>query len=244
MRCVPSSLPFAPSAFVSTSVCDRSLFSTTKSEVKLFLRIKAVRPLHIIAHPSNLPLFVLPLPSPRRLNRACLSGLLEQFILADVEPVPSRYLYLPSPTNPLQESHRVKLLVGAIEMALEQETILAIARVVSTFSENLSPSSPPPPPLPSSSSSSPPPLPAIPGGDSPAASGGAGLSPPVVPLPPATAGGGSTGSGDMSMPMLPPGVSVSVVVDLAAMSVALAEGGANVAAVALSAAHCKVNVST
>lgn len=45
------------------------------------------------------------------------------------------------------------------------------------------------------------------------------------------------------MPMVPPGVSVSVVVDLAAMSVALTDGGVNVAAVALNAAHCKVNVS-
>ncbi|CAN0410490.1 unnamed protein product [Ectocarpus sp. 12 AP-2014] len=44
------------------------------------------------------------------------------------------------------------------------------------------------------------------------------------------------------MPMLPPGLTVSIVVDLAAVSVALTEAGVNVAAVALSAAHCKVNV--
>ncbi|CAN0422224.1 unnamed protein product, partial [Ectocarpus fasciculatus] len=43
------------------------------------------------------------------------------------------------------------------------------------------------------------------------------------------------------MPMLPPGLSVSIVVDLAAVSIALTEAGVNVAAVALSAAHCKVN---
>lgn len=36
---------------------------------------------------------------------------------------------------------------------------------------------------------------------------------------------------------------MSVVVDLAAASIALTERGVNVAAVALSAAHCKVNVS-
>ena len=129
-------------------------------------------------------------------------------------------------------------------MALEQQTILAIMRVVASFSDNLSPRQPSSP-LPSTSPSPPPP--ASPGDDV-RTDPTAGVSPSAF-LPPPVAGdgggggGGNGGSGDVSMPMLPPGVSVSVVVDLAAMSVALTEGGVNVAAVALSAAHCKVNVS-
>lgn len=131
-------------------------------------------------------------------------------------------------------------------MALEQQTILAIVRVVASFSENLSPSQPPPPSSspPSTSTSLPPP--ANPKGDAVRSGSTAGLSPSAAfpPPPAAAAGSGSGGSGDVSMPMLPRGVSVSLVVDLAAVSVALAEDGVNVAAVALSAAHCKVNVSS
>lgn len=133
----------------------------------------------------------------------------------------------------------MKLLVGAVEVALEQETILAIMGVVASFSENLSPSSSTPPPSPP---------PANPGdGDAARSGSAAGLSPSAFPPPPQATGNGggssSSGSGGVSMPMLPRGVSVSVVVDLAAMSIALTEGGVNVAAVALSGAHCKVNVS-
>ncbi|CAM9800180.1 unnamed protein product, partial [Scytosiphon promiscuus] len=143
-----------------------------------------------------------------------------------------------------QESHRVKLLVGDIEVALEQETILAVMRVVDSLSSNLPSSS-------SSSSSStssppPPPSPAL------AAPGDPGRSDTEPVLPSSTptdtgdgrsgveAGAGAEG-GDILVPMLPQGVSVSVVVDLAAASVALTGGGVGVAAVALKAAHCKVN---
>lgn len=121
---------------------------------------------------------------------------------------------------------------------MEQETILAIVRVVASFSDNLSSSSPSPP------STSSPPLPAN-ARDAVRSGSTGGLSPSAFTPPPATGdGGGSGGSGEVSMPMLPRGVSVSIVVDLAAMSIALTAGGVNVAAVALSAAHCKVNVST
>ncbi|CAM9510658.1 unnamed protein product [Pylaiella littoralis] len=149
-----------------------------------------------------------------------------------------------------KESHRVKLLVGAVEVALEQETIIAIMRIVSSLSVT-----PPPPPPPSSSASSLPPPTASPGApvrsDPTPATPSAAPEPSVSEFdatsvkrsPPASMAGGGEGEG-VSMPMLPPGVSVSVVVDLAAMSVALAESGVNIVAVALRAAHCKVNAES
>lgn len=138
--------------------------------------------------------------------------------------------------NPLQESHRVKLLVGAVEVALEQETMLAIVRVVASFSDNLSP--------PAAHDGR-----AVRSGSAAVVSSsadpctGLGDTPAASAPPPAVDGGGDSG-GALSMPMLPRGVSASVVVDLAAVSVALTESGANVVAVALSAAHCKINVRT
>ncbi|CAN0541160.1 unnamed protein product, partial [Ectocarpus sp. 12 AP-2014] len=157
-----------------------------------------------------------------------------------------------------QESHRVKVLLGAIEIGLEQATLLATARVLASFSTEddddvAAAVLPPPPPPPSGSALA---------TTSPPATNAAAASerscleqrPPAAAasaasLPPAdggdngddVGGGGDDGGGEVSMPMLPPGLSVSIVVDLAAVSVALTEAGVNVAAVALSAAHCKVN---
>lgn len=92
---------------------------------------------------------------------------------------------------------------------------------------------------------SPPPPPAL------DTSGGVFLSvSPKTPLVPgaedslATAAVGSDGGGGgLVMPMLACGVSATLVMDVAAISVALTDGGVNVAAVAVCAAHCKVNVS-
>lgn len=128
-----------------------------------------------------------------------------------------------------QETHRVKLVVGAIEVALEQETILAVLRIASSVLVN----SPPPPPLsplvtPDATS-----VPAMPRSE-PCAETAIDLMP---------AGGSDGGGGGLAMPMLPCGVSVTLAVDFAAMSVVLTNARTNVIAVTFGAAHCKVNVS-
>lgn len=59
----------------------------------------------------------------------------------------------------------------------------------------------------------------------------------------ASALGGTVGGDGPSVPVLSQGVSVTIAVDVSALSVALKEAGHNVAAVTACAAHCKVNVS-
>lgn len=135
-----------------------------------------------------------------------------------------------------QETHRVKLVVGAIEVALEQETILAVLRIASSVLVD----SPPPHAsslvtlgaVVSSGSMS---VPATPR-SRPCAEAETGVLP-------AEAGGSDGGGGGLAMPMLPCGVSVTLAVDFAAMSVVLTNARRNVIAVTFGAAHCKVNVS-
>lgn len=145
-----------------------------------------------------------------------------------------------------RETNRVKLVIGALEFALEQATILAVLRVASSAMEQQAPVLAPPSPLSARTASSgavssivrPSSVPAArrvdPGTEA------TGLpSDATVELK-----GGATGGWDgLMMPMLPYGVSATLVVDVAAVSVALTEAGVNVAAVTVYAAHCKVNVS-
>lgn len=145
-----------------------------------------------------------------------------------------------------RETHRVKLVIGALEFALEQATILAVLRVASSAIEQQAPVLAPPSPLPARTASSgavssivrpssvPAPRRADPGAEA------TGLPSDAT----TEVKGGATGGWDgVMMPMLPYGVSATLVVDVAAVSVALTEAGVNVAAVTVCAAHCKVNVS-
>lgn len=137
-----------------------------------------------------------------------------------------------------QETHRVKLLVGAIEVALEQETILAVLRIASSVLVD-SPLPPRPPSpvvtpgraVPTNSRS----IPATPRADS-----CSGTATGVLVTGDGDTNGGGCG---LAMPMLPCGVSVTLSVDFAAMSVVLTNARTNVIAVTFGAAHCKVNVS-
>lgn len=133
-----------------------------------------------------------------------------------------------------QETHRVKLVVGAIEVALEQETIMTVLRIASSVLVD----SPPPPPSPlvtpdAAVPSGSVPVPATPRSE-PCAETATGVSP---------AGDSDGGGSELAMPMLPCGVSVTLAVDFAAMSVVLTNARRNVIAVTFGAAHCKVNVS-
>lgn len=151
-----------------------------------------------------------------------------------------------------RETHRVKLVVGALEFALEQATILAVLRVASSAVEQqqqvqvpvLTPRSPPARASSSGAvSSSPPLLPAVQHAarhEDPGAETTGVLSNAPTEM---RGGGEGEGGGVLTMPMLPYGVSATLVVDMTAISVALTEAGVNVAAVAVCAAHCKVNVS-
>ena len=119
-----------------------------------------------------------------------------------------------------QETHRVKLLVGALEMSLEQETVLALLRIASSAAADRSAPSPASPP------------PVVPPGN---LRGRVGESD--------TDDAGEVESRGPSLPVLAQGVSATLAVDVAAVSVALTEAGRHVAAVTACAAHCKVNVS-
>lgn len=129
----------------------------------------------------------------------------------------------------------MKLVVGAIEVALEQETILAVLRIASSV---LVDSPPPPPPSPLVTPDA-----VVPSGSvvvppMPRSEPCAETAMDVLPA------GDSDGGGDgLAMPMLPCGVSVTLAVDFAAMSVVLTNARTNVIAVTFGAAHCKVNVS-
>lgn len=130
-----------------------------------------------------------------------------------------------------QETHRVKLLVGALEINLEQETVLALLRIASSATV----ASPSPAVLPDSL-----------GGNVSIASPSRRASASLFEgrqMDGAGALGGTVGDDGPSVPVLSQGVSVTVAVDVSALSVALREGGHNVAAVTACAAHCKVNVS-
>lgn len=128
--------------------------------------------------------------------------------------------------------------MGAIEVALEQETILAVSRIASLVLVD----SPPPPPPPRQSPLVTPDA-VVPSGSIsvPATQRSEPYAETVTGVLPA-AGSDGAGSG-LTMPMLPCGVSVTLAVDFAAMSVVLTNARTNVIAVTFGAAHCKVNVS-
>lgn len=180
----------------------------------------------------------------------------------------------------LQESHRVKVLVGALEVYLEQATIMAILRIVSSVAPstaaesqaapfvrsttampskpdttttasdtNVSDGRPQSPPVPSQR------RPTAPvgmttgeGGDvveaikSPPSNGAAAA--PAIGAPGSLSPSMAKKDGAVAMmPMMPRGVAVTLAVDVAAVGVILTESGARVAAVTVSTANCKVNVS-
>lgn len=123
--------------------------------------------------------------------------------------------------------------MGAIEVALEQETIMTVLRIASSV---LVDSPPPPSPL------------VTPGATVPSGSMSVPATPRSGPCAETatgvlTAGDGVGGGGELAMPMLPCGVSLTLAVDFAAMSVVLTNARRNVIAVTFGAAHCKVNVS-
>lgn len=170
-----------------------------------------------------------------------------------------------------QETHRVKLLVGALEICLEQATILALLRIASSAvpppatQSNATPTAIPPTatvlfepaaaaassgPEGSSAMSQPQPTPAL----AFAVEERGVEEVKAAPSDIAAAGGDAdaallevetkSGAGAAMMPMMPSGVTVTLSVDVAAVGVVLTESGARVAAVTVSAANCKVNVST
>lgn len=123
-----------------------------------------------------------------------------------------------------QETHRVKLLVGALEMNLEQETVLALLRIAS--SATMAPDSL--------------------GGHVGVADTSRGASASHTEGRRTDGAGihrGRVGGDGPSVPVLAQGVSVTVAADVSALSVALREAGHNVAAVTACAVHCKINVS-
>lgn len=168
-----------------------------------------------------------------------------------------------------QETHRVKLLVGALEISLEQATILALLRITSSAM-----------PRPGTRAKATPaalsptatvllePAAVSSGRQHPSAMPQPSLTPTLaVPAEEvgeeevkaahpdvATTEGESdsalleaeakSSAGAMMIPMMPSGVTVTLSVDVAAVGVVLTESGARVAAVTISAATCKVNVST
>lgn len=126
----------------------------------------------------------------------------------------------------------MKLLLGALEFALEQETIMAVLRIASSVVTDFSPLATPDGAVLSASPTT------------AAEPSAAGLNIDAVSaIAQKDSSSGSGGGGELLMPMLPNGVSATLAVDVAGISVALTEAGVNVAAVTVSAAHCKVNVS-
>lgn len=180
----------------------------------------------------------------------------------------------------LQESHRVKLLVGALEVYLEQATIMAILRIVSSVAPSTAAESQAAP-IVQPTTAMPFKPDATAAADDTSVSDGGPQSPsvasqrrPTAPLGIATGEGGdaveaitsppsngvaaapavgapglpspSTAKNDGAvtmMAMMPSGVAVTLAVDVAAIGVILTESGARVAAVTISTANCKVNVS-
>ena len=125
----------------------------------------------------------------------------------------------------------MKLLVGALEMNLEQETVLALLRIASSATV----ASPSPAVVPDSL-----------GGNIGVADPSRRSSASHIEgrqMDGAGALGGTVGGDGPSVPVLSQGVSVTIAVDVLALSVALREAGHNVVAVTACAAHCKVNVS-
>lgn len=155
----------------------------------------------------------------------------------------------------------MKIVIGTLELSLEQATVLALLRIVSsvmtqTQSTSAATGNTPVmiPTSPSAAASDASGSRAIPGLGAcetgrEESKGESGTPSHVDPVEKGGVGGikGGGHEGSVAVPMIPmllSGVTVTLAVDVAAVSVALTEAGAGVAAVTLTAAHSTVIVST
>lgn len=150
---------------------------------------------------------------------------------------PQLYHCAPFSSNRLtaQEAHRIKVLVAAVELSLEQATIVAVLHIFTSVNDHLRATSthavsyPEGTSLDKSADVQP----------GRADVGEMGLLPPRTP---------ASGKSDdlfesVGMPMLPTGVTVALAIDVTAVCVILTDAGGYLAAATLSTAHCKINVS-